>query len=328
VRIVFHGEVAAQFSTGFQDLLSEKAEIAVLLDNLAAEADRQAYESAEVIVSFQFTAMLPRPEGLKLLHLPGAGYDAVDFNALPPSAIVCNCFGHEQPIAEYVMAALLMREVPLAAADKMLREGDWSYRGSPAKSGRGELAGQTIGILGFGHIGKAIAVRAKAFDMNVHVANRSPVAASPIVDRAFLLKDLPNFWGSADFIVVTVALAPETKGIVGTAAFAAMRPGAVLVNVARGPVVDEEALYDALKTNRIAGAVIDTWYNYPPPGPPRSKVYPSSLPFHELPNILMTPHMSGLTEGTIRRRQQVIADNIERRISGRPCINVVHPAKA
>ena len=141
------------------------------------------------------------------------------------------------------------------------------------------MAEKTIGLLGFGHIGQAIAARAKAFEMKVHVANRSPVQASPLIDRSFTLDQLPSFWASADFFVTSVPLAPETKGIIGTEAFAAMLPHAVLVNVGRGPTVDETALFDALRTNRIAGAVIDTWYTYPSAASP--EVHPSSLPFHD-----------------------------------------------
>ncbi len=129
---------------------------------------------------------------------------------------------------------------------------------------------------------------------------------------------------AVDFFVVSVPLTPETTGIVNAAAFAAMRPTAVVLNVGRGPTIDERALYEALKDRRIAGAIIDTWYAYPSPG--QANVLPSTLPFHELGNIVMTPHMSGWTSGTIRRRQETIADNIKRRAEGRPCVNVVRAA--
>ena len=107
--------------------------------------------------------------------------------------------------------------------------------------------------------------------------------------------------------------------------FAAMRASAVILNVGRGPTIDERALYEALKDRRIAGAIIDTWYSYPTPNQPNT--LPSKLPFHELPNIVMTPHMSGWTTGTINRRKQTIADNIRRRADGKPCVNVVRPAR-
>jgi phosphoglycerate dehydrogenase-like enzyme len=161
------------------------------------------------------TTASPKPEMLKLFHVPSAGHDGIDFTAMPSSAIVCNCFGHEQAIAEYVMAAILMRHVSILDADERLRNGEWAYRSGPLHTVHPELAGKTIGLLGFGHIGKAIAIRAKAFEMKAHVANRSPVPISPVVDRAFPLDQLHDFWGSAEFFVVSLPSAPETTSIVG-----------------------------------------------------------------------------------------------------------------
>ncbi len=321
MRIIFHGENAASFSQGFAELLGGDAEIRLLPDVLATDADKASYAQADAIIGVKFDESLPSPAGLKLFHVPGAGYDAVKLDLLPASAAICNCFGHEQAIAEYVMGALLSRAIPLTDADRRLRQGDWAYWAGAPERVHGEIAGKTIGLLGFGHIGKAIAARAKAFEMWVHVANRSAVPPSPLVDLAFGLDELPAFLGSVDVLVVSVPLTEETRGIVGAAAFAAMRPDAVVINVGRGPTVDEQALYDALKNKRIGGAVIDTWYRYPQAG--ETAPLPSDLPFHELSNVLMTPHMSGWTSGTIRRRQAVIADNIRRRFANEPLVNVV-----
>ena len=325
MRIVFHGENAASFSKDFAQLVGGEADIRILPDMLGVGADQRAYAQAQVIVGVGFDASLPVPSGLKLFHVPGAGYDAVDFAALPAGASVCNCFGHEQAIAEYVMGALLARQIPLADADRRLRRGDWAYWAGAPERVHGEIAGKTIGLLGFGHIGQAIARRAKAFEMQVHVANRSPVATSDVVDRAFTLDRLDGFWGSVDIVVVSVPLTPETRGLVDAAALAAMRRDAVIFNVGRGPTIDEAALFAALSENRIGGAVIDTWYRYP--GPADASPLPSALPFHELTNIVMTPHMSGWTSGTIERRQQTIADNIKRCFSGQKLVNLVKEAR-
>jgi phosphoglycerate dehydrogenase-like enzyme len=319
MRIVFHGQNAGAFSGGFAEMMGDGAEVVVLPDVLSA-SEREVFASADVLIGTYYRADLPRPDGLALFHVPGAGYDSVDLAALPASAVVCNCFGHEHAIAEYVMAALLRRVVPLEDADRRMRGNDWTYSASTASRTHTELAGSTVGILGYGHIGKAVAVRAKAFGMTVHVANRSSVTDLGVVDRVFSLAELP-FWGSVDSVVVTLPLVLETKGIVGADAFARMRADAVLINVARGPVVDEQALYDALREKRIGGAVIDTWYRYPAPG--ETHGVPGNFPFHELTNIVMTPHMSGWTTGTIRRRQEVMADNIRRRVRGEACLNVV-----
>jgi phosphoglycerate dehydrogenase-like enzyme len=190
----------------------------------------------------------------------------------------------------------------------------------------GEVAGKTVGLLGYGHIGRAIATRAKAFEMSVIVANRSAIASSGLVDRAYSLAELPSFFSAADAYVVSLPLTPETTGLVGRAALAAMRSDAVIINVGRGPTIDEQALFDALEQGRIGGAIIDTWYTYP-----RGESHitpPGQLPFERLGNVVMTPHMSGWTNGTIRRRQRVIAENIRRRMAGLDCMNVVRAARA
>ena len=321
VRIVFHGANAASFTGEFASMLDVPATLAVLPDALDTAADRNTFAAAQVIVGTSFDATMPRPDRLLLYHLPAAGHDGIDQSALPPGAVLCNCFGHEGAIAEYVMAALLRRTVPLEDADRQLRQGAWPYWAGAPERAHPELAGSTIGLLGFGHIGRAVAARARAFGMRVHVANRSPVAVGSTVDRYYAWNELDAFWGSADVVIVTVPLVPDTRGLVGASALAAMRPDALLVNVARGPVVDEQALFEALRDRRIGGAAIDTWYVYPPPdGTP---TLPSALPFHTLSNVLMTPHMSGWTMGTIRRRQEAMARNIGRRLRGQACENVV-----
>src|SRR5436190_22456624 len=104
------------------------------------------------------------------------------------------------------MAALLGRHVPLPDADRKLRRGEWAYSSGSLSRLHGELAGKTMGLLRFGHIGQAIASRATAFEMSVHVANRSPVPLSSVVDRAFMLDDLRDFWGRVDFLAVSVPL--------------------------------------------------------------------------------------------------------------------------
>jgi phosphoglycerate dehydrogenase-like enzyme len=323
LNIVFHGANATNFRQGFERLIDARHQITDVSDNLDNAAERDCYENADVIVGVKFNASLPIPRRLRLFHAPAAGTDAVDMALLPASAALCNCFGHEAAIAEYVMTALLLRHVPLAAADADLRAQRWTYWAGRPTALRTELGSQTIGLLGFGHIAQAVAARAKAFGMQVHVANRSPVA-NALVDQYFSLDDVPAFMGSADAVVVSLPLTPQTQGLVGQAALAAMRPDAVILNVGRGPVIDEQALFDALATRQIGGAIVDTWYQYPTPA--QTECAPSQLDFGSLPNLVMTPHMSGWTSGTVRRRQATLADNIARLADGRALLNVVRPA--
>jgi phosphoglycerate dehydrogenase-like enzyme len=202
-----------------------------------------------------------------------------------------------------------------------LRLQRWTYWAGRPTALRTELGAQAIGLLGFGHIAQTVAQRAKAMGMRVHVANRSPIQ-HPSVDQSWTLDALHNFMGSVDAVVVSLPLTDNTKGLVDAQAIAAMRPDAVLMNVGRGAVIDEKALYDALASRQIGGAVIDTWYQYPTPT--QTECAPSQYDFAALDNVLMTPHMSGWTSGTVRRRQETLADNIARLSRGEALINVLH----
>lgn len=321
LKIVFHGQNAANFRQGFDALIGPEHQIVDVSDALDQAGERAHYESADVVIGIKLNHSMPVPLKARLFHAPAAGTDAVNTALLPASCSLANCFGHENAIAEYVMAALLMRHVPLSRADQDLRRQHWTYWAGQKAALRTELGSQTIGLLGFGHIARTVALRAKAFGMRVHVANRSP-AGHASVDQSWTLDGLHDFMGSTDAIVVSLPLTENTEGLVDARAIASMRPDAVLMNVGRGAVIDEKALYDALTARRIGGAVIDTWYQYPTPT--QTECAPSQYDFSALDNVLMTPHMSGWTAGTVRRRQETLADNIERLSRDEPLINVLH----
>ncbi len=321
LKIVFHGQNAANFRQGFESLIAPEHQVLDLSDALDQAGEREHYESADVVIGIKLNADMPKPLKARLFHAPAAGSDAVNTALLPAQCTLANCFGHENAIAEYVIAALLMRHVPLTRADQDLRQKRWSLTAGRPGATRSELGSQTLGLLGFGHIAQTVAQRAKAFGMRVHVANRSPIT-HPVVDRSWTLDALHAFMGSCDAVVVSLPLTENTQGLVDAAAIAAMRPDAVLLNVGRGAVIDEQALYQALQARQIGGAVIDTWYQYPTPTQPECA--PSKFDFASLDNVLMTPHMSGWTAGTVRRRQETLAENIGRLSRGEALINVLH----
>jgi phosphoglycerate dehydrogenase-like enzyme len=126
-----------------------------------------------------------------------------------------------------------------------------------------------------------------------------------------------------DFVVIAIPHAATTTGVVDDAVFAAMKPTAYLINVGRGPVVDQWALHRALTGGQIAGAAIDVWYHYPDGS--GGAVLPADAPLWDLPNVILTPHTAGYTEGTMRHRFRAIAENIERLVAGEPLENVVWP---
>ncbi len=320
MRIVFHGMNAGSFADGFAALLEHSHSIDVLPDALESAADQAAYAAADAIIGVKFDGACPAAAGLRLYQVPGAGYDAIDLARMPVAVSLCNVFEHEHAIAEYVMTALLLRMVDLPRADADLRDERWTFWAGVGDAAHDELRGRTIGLLGYGHIGREVAIRARAFGLGIHVCNRSPVDLTG-VDRYWGLDGLHEFMASADFIVVSLPLLPDTAGLVDAAALWAMDCDAVILNVGRGGVLDEAALYAALRERRIGGAVIDTWYRYP--AGPGATAAPGNLPFHELDNIVMTPHMSGWTRGTIARRQATMADNINRLARGEALRNVV-----
>jgi phosphoglycerate dehydrogenase-like enzyme len=320
LNIVFHGGNAANFRAGFEALINPAHTLSDVSDTLDQPGERERFEQADVVVGVALKPEMPRPLAARLYHAPAAGTDAIDLSCLPEQAALCNCFGHEQAIAEYVFAALLQAHVPLAQADADLRQQRWTFWAGQPGALRTELGEQTLGLVGYGHIAKAIAQRAKAFGMRVLVANRSAVS-DPQVDQAFALDQLSTMAAQVDALIVTLPLTTQTTSLVNQAVLAALPRHARIVNVGRGPVVDEQALFDELAARRIGGAIIDTWYQYP--APTHAEGAPSKLDFASLPNVLMTPHMSGWTAGTVRRRQQTMADNIARLQRGEPLINVV-----
>jgi phosphoglycerate dehydrogenase-like enzyme len=255
----------------------------------------------------------------RLLQCSGAGVDGIALQALPKTTTVCVVYEHEIPIAEYVMLGILEHEIGMTKATATFEGRRWGdlFRG---RLTHGEAAGKTIGIVGFGHIGKAIAVRARAFGMRVISVNRSG-AAHPDADHIERFDRLPWLLGEADYVVLACPLTEETRGMIGAAELAAMKPTALLINVARGPVADQDALYQALSSRRIAGALLDAWYNYPTLTDPNPQ--PSRHDFAALDNVRATPHMSGWTEGLMERRYQRIADNLARFSRGEVLLNVV-----
>ena len=317
MRVAFVGSFAWTFSEAVIKRVGDSCE-ALLSDEAGVFAE---LPSVEVIVTLAFDkAMGKAAKHLRLVQVPGAGLDRIDRGAIPAGAALANVYGHEVGIAEYAMGAMLTLSREFVKLDQAMRHGEWLSQwaiGVGAPPLWRELAGKTLGIVGYGHIGQALAKRAQAFDMNVLATRRSVGQVDPyatVRPSSFLHEML----GLSDFVVVTAPLTEETNGLIGRAQIKQMKPSAILVNVARGAIVNEEALYNALKERRIGGAALDVWYSYPSaPGLARASRYP----FHELDNVLMTPHISGWTDGTFEVRSGLIADNILRLAKGLPLLN-------
>jgi phosphoglycerate dehydrogenase-like enzyme len=264
---------------------------------------------------------------LRLVHAAGAGTDGINVAALPAGVQVANTFHHEGSIAEYIVASAVLLRRRFLQQDAALRGGVWhSPAYDPAVPWTHALGAATVGFVGYGHIGARAWAGFRAFGARgVAVTRRGDVdATAEGLDWTGTTDDLDPLLAAADVVVVSTPLTEATRGLIGSRELARMRPSAVLVNVGRGPVVDEEALYTALRDGVIGGAAVDVWYEYPADGNTAS---PSAFPFHTLPNAFLTPHSSGLTRQTFEGRAADIAANIRRLLVGEPLRNVVAVAR-
>ena len=291
-----------------------------LPDDASAVDKQAALDRADAVVCVHFDHPSRQAPRLRLVQLQAAGYDKIDFACVPEQAAVCNAFGHTRAISEYVLMTMLMWTHRWKAVEDSFRAGSWEYSGSMYGPLRDELNSRTVGILGFGRMGKEIAAHCRALGTRVVVCARTAPNADQ-VDAVYPLERLDDFLAQCDFVVVAIALVPPTQGLIDAARLGRMKRNAVLINVARGPVVVEQDLYQALTAGTIAGAVIDVWWQYPQADDPRR--HGSRFPFHELDNVMMTPHSSGWTEQMMDRRWDMIMANLRATWSGAPLINVV-----
>ncbi|WP_018155179.1 2-hydroxyacid dehydrogenase [Demetria terragena] len=294
-------------------------------DEFEWHSDGMSMTGVDVFIGPQFgRAEAETSDRLRLVQVVGAGTDGIALESLPKGTTCANAFCHEQSIAEYVVAMAVLLRRDLLAQDRALREDTWStpvYH--PALPHRSDLRSARVGLVGFGNIGKAAwqAFAALGVQEGYAVTRSRPAtnwaAGHPQWSPVDALDDVCE---AADVLVVSAPLTPESRGLISQRRLELLGPQGVLINVGRGPVVDEAALFEALRSGSLGGAAIDVWYSYPADG---SQGAPSALPFADLPNVVMTPHTSGLTLQTFAARIECVAVNIERLRSGQPLENVI-----
>jgi phosphoglycerate dehydrogenase-like enzyme len=322
--IAFAGAFSARFAEPVRARLDVACE--VIVADEAGIASKLA--DADVLVTLTFNRQMGAAgQRLKLVQVPGAGLDRIDRAALPPGAHLANAYGHEAGIADYVLGAMLALTREFGRLDAALRRGRWESQwalGVAPPPVWPELAGKTLGVLGYGRIGQAVARRARGFDMEVLAIRRDAARADPHGIASVRGPEfLDDVIARSDYLAITLPLTSATRALLGEAQFRAMKPTAILVNVARAEVIDEDALYAALAEGRIAGAALDVWYRYPTVA---GETRPATRPFHELPNVIMTPHVAGWTTGMLEARTRVIVENIRRTARGELPLNLITPA--
>lgn len=326
MRVAFAGTFAVRLADRVRARLEVPCEI--ILGDEAQVAPQLG--DVDVLVTLAFTPeMGAAARRLRLVQVPGSGLNRIDRAALPTGAWLANAHGHDTGIAEFVVGVMLASGWGFGGLDAALRAGGWiSPWAADAEPPAAwpELSGKTLGILGYGRIGRRVARLAGAFDMTIRAIRRHPTEADARGPVSLAgIESLDDVLKQADYVVITLPLTPETRGLLGARELALMKPTALLVNVARAEIVDEDALYGALARKTIGGAALDVWYRYPE-GP--EPLRPSRHPFHELSNVLMTPHVAGWTEGTLDARARLIAENIGRVARNERPVNLVSPPAA
>jgi phosphoglycerate dehydrogenase-like enzyme len=273
-----------------------------------------------------FDRILARAPSLRWVHSATAGVERV----LTPASrsrglVITNARGvFSRPVAEYVMMMILAVCRRLPSLLELQAERTWQ----PLEAR--ELRDVTIGIVGLGSLGRAVGALGTAFGCRVmatrkrpeegsHVtvgAGDEPYLGSLMLDRVLSPEYLPELLGESDFVVLAAPLTPDTHDLIDDAAIAHMKPGAWVINVARGELVDERALVRAIREGRIGGAVMDTF---------REEPLPPDSPLYDLPNVILTPHTSWSSARVLDRSVGLFCDNLHRYAEGRGLVNVVNP---
>jgi len=322
MKALFLGGVAAATARGIRQELPPEIAVEIIDDPIERDRLPSAAADADILVSNHWRADYPLAPKFRLVQSVATGVELFDMTALPTGCAICNAFGHETAIAEYVVMTMLALHHRLFQISGEFRErGSWATSWVQDGVPHGEVRGSTLGIVGFGRVGREVARRAAPFGCRILAANRSPRDPELGVERIYPLAELDQMLPLCDTVAICTALGPETTGLIDARRLALLKPTAFIINIARGQVIDEDPLYAALRDRTIAGAAIDVWWQYPSPAEPNGRG--SRHPFHELPNVIVTPHNSGWTQGMVRRRWDEIADNLNRFCRGDELINLV-----
>ncbi|MCL4512207.1 MAG: 2-hydroxyacid dehydrogenase [Bacteroidetes bacterium] len=315
--------VAQKLNKEMADLIMKKVGGVFDVDFLARanEQERKSLlENADVIFAMNFRRDI-RDEELgfikkaKLIQITLAGAEIIPYGKLRPDITICSNGGaYSEPIAEHAIGMMLALARNFLPLHRQLSEGFFDQN-TPHKM----LKGATLGIVGFGGIGKLTAELARSFVMKIFAINSSGKTDEK-VDFVGTLADLNYVLRESDFLLLTIALNNKTRKLIGEKELNLMKPDAVLVNVARGELIDEKSLYNHLKTHPQFKAGIEAWwiepFNYPK--------FEVNYPFFELDNILGSPHNSYLIDGIHLKALDLALDNVLRFARGDPLKNIQH----
>jgi D-3-phosphoglycerate dehydrogenase len=280
----------------------------VYLDQADEAAVAAAARDADAILlrtSRLGAAAIADAKHLRVVSRHGVGYDNVDLDAMNTAGIPLTIVGpvNAVSVAEQTMFLILAAMKQGIAYDRATREGRWSFRDSLRA---GEVAGKTLLVIGYGRIGRAVARIARAFDMRI--AAFDPFQTAPAEDDLRWFASLPEALAAADVVSLHVPLTAQTRHLIDAAALSVMKPGAVVICTARGGIVDEDALADALVAGRLRGAGLDVFAEEP---------FPAGHRLAALDSVVLSPHSAALTEECAARMASVAAQNCLDGLAGR-----------
>lgn len=280
------------YDEAIQDLLAAQLDARIVVtygEDVDASADYHI-----LITGRPTEDQLAASPHLRTLIIPWAGLPERTRQTMRrfPHIAVHNLHHNAAPVAEYAIALLLTAAKEIVPPDRELRRNDWTPRYRPNRVVM--LTGKTALVLGYGHIGQRVAALCRGLGMQVVATRRSATdetddGTAVVYPAAALTTLLPR----ADAVLVCLPHTEESDGLLGTDELALLPRGAILVNIGRGAVADEAALFAALKNNALHAAGLDVWYNYPDDRESRTDTAPSSYPFYELDNVVMSPHRAG-----------------------------------
>ncbi|MGC8612134.1 MAG: 2-hydroxyacid dehydrogenase [Athalassotoga sp.] len=291
---------------------------------LISNGDLKEIEDADGIVGGHISSeMISQSKKLKIIFVPWAGVNTLPWETIKKRNImVSNNHANAKVVAERAIALSLAVMGRIVEYHNDLSRGIWHgfSAGDPQSGFWTSIRGKTCGIIGVGSIGREIAKLAKAFDCKVIGFKKRNVEKVDFVDEITL--NLEEAVLKSDIVFVTLPLTPQTRGIINEKIISLMH-GKFLVNVSRGPVIDEKALYDGIRTGTLRGAAIDTWYRYPDERNPAT--LPSSYPIHDFKNVVVSPHVGSLTYESVEEMIDATIENVRSYLKNGKPLDLVDP---
>lgn len=321
MNVVFYGQMLQEIFYQVRNQCTSKDSLFYWDEESTVSDLTIAFEDADVLVSIRYDSSLPLAPNLSLLQLPGVGLELIDFNRIPLKTKICYVAEHENAMAEYAILGMLFWSHQFHRMQMTFINGQWDKNSRMQHTLHSELSGKTVGLIGFGRVNQEVARKLQNFDVNIVVCNRTPLKTNYPNMKYYPFDDLDSCLPECDFLVLACALTPDTHHLLNKNNLKLLKKTAVLINIGRGECIEEKSLYDACKNNRIGGAILDVWYNYPSASNPSP--FPSQYPFHTLQNVFMTPHSSAWTFETIKKRSTIIKENIERLKNGVDLLNKI-----